>query len=104
MQVRRSAQPKKATRTHAATQVAVWHAREAHAWQERLEREAEHRMSLLKQQDFNAYVQAIQEHSSKHVDALLGDTDSCLRSILSRLQLRDGAPAALTAGAASCTL
>ena len=78
--------------------VAAWHAREARAYQEKLEREAEQRMSLLKQQDFNAYIEAVQEHSSKHVDSLLGDTDACLRKIMSRLHLRDGRLDALAAG------
>lgn len=54
-------------------------------------------MALLQQKDFNAYLAAVQQQSSKHVDQLLSDTDACLRSIMSRL----GGAARGAAGAAA---
>lgn len=43
------------------------------------------RMALLQQKDFNAYLEAVRQQSSKHVEQLLADTDLCLRSIMARL-------------------
>lgn len=82
--------------------VAAWHRAEAKAYKEKLEREATQRMALLKQKDFNAYLDAVQQHSSKHVEQLLDDTNSCLRNIMSRLKLAPGSSTGAAYDLAGC--
>jgi glutaredoxin 2 len=88
MQVQRYARNKKASKEAVATAITSWHASAAKAYKEKLKQEATQRMGLLKEKDFSAYLQAIQKHSSKHLEQLLVDTDTCLRKIMSQLQIK----------------
>ena len=59
LQVRSGGTQRGAVRSTLRQGVASWHAEAAKAWQEKLEREAAQRMTLLQQKDFNAYLQVL---------------------------------------------
>lgn len=84
-QIRRGTRSRRAPCAGTGKAVLAWHAAAAKAHRERLEREAAQRMALLKEKDFDAYLEAVQRQSSKHVEELLADTDACLRGIMARL-------------------
>jgi hypothetical protein len=73
---------------HLAASILRWHAAAAKAHREKLELEASQRMVLLREKDFNAYLKAVQQQSSKHVEALLAETDDCLRRVMQRLNAK----------------
>lgn len=106
MQVQRCATNKEGSREATAAAITSWHVSAAKAYKEKLEQEATQRMALLKEKDFDAYLQAIQKHSSKHVEQLLVDTDTCLRKIMSQLRIKQGQrhEAAASKGNVTCLL
>ena len=65
--------------------LAAWHKEAKAAWQERKEKEARARMALLREHDFDAYLQAVQSEKSAVVTSLLDSTDRCLRGLLGRM-------------------
>ena len=103
MQVRRCAYVKRAPLLATNRAVLAWHAAAAKAHREKLEREASQRMALLKEKDFDAYLEAVQRQSSRHVEALLADTDACLRKILARLGAQNRAATGALSGVRWCS-
>ena len=62
-----------------------WHLKAVEEWKAKREADARARLALLRDQDFDAYLQEVQHQKSTQVAGLLESTDKCLRNLLSRM-------------------